>query len=214
MSSFRPASAVALVTVFGLAAACSSSSAPPSTHGGKDATSDVVDSGRDAKRPDSTADTSTGGGGFDAHPDVILDPSDCVSTSATSSENGVGGYCSPGAGQCAHAGTGGTATICTADVGAPSHEWFCTLPCTTTAGCGPGGGTCLSAPFAQICVPTTCAGALGDASSSVVDAGDGAASHDAGTHDAGTHDGGRHDASDGAARVHDAEPDAHDASRG
>ena len=79
---------------------------------------------------------------------------------------------SPGGEQCLHAGSGGTATLCSADFGAPSHEWFCTITCTTSTDCGPAGGTCVTAPFAQVCVPAACDKDLGDASSGYTDAGD------------------------------------------
>ena len=154
-----------------LALACSSSSTPAVTPPAKDA---GVDSHVVKPHPDASTgvpEASTGGGS-DAHPDAIIDPQDCVAVTAKPSESGIGSYCSPGAGQCAHVGTGGTPTLCTADFGAPAHEWFCTLPCDMTSQCGAGGGTCISAPFAQICVPAACAGALGDASSQVYDAGD------------------------------------------
>jgi hypothetical protein len=186
---------------------CSSSSTP-SMAPGRDAGSDV---GHPAKKPDATTGMEASAGGSDAHPDVIIDPNDCVAVNAKPSEDGVGSYCSPGGGQCLHAGTGGVATLCTADFQAPAHEWFCTLPCNTTSQCGPGGGTCISAPFAQICVPASCTANLGDAASLVVDAGDAAvdAPGDATT----DQDASRHDAATDAAR--DAETDApHDAPRG
>jgi hypothetical protein len=163
----RPLAGLASVA---FAVACSSSSAPTVTPI-KDAAADAPrDAGKN--KPDASAVPEASMGGSDARPDVILDPNDCVSTTAASSENGVGGYCSPGGGQCVHAGVGGSASLCSADFGAPAHEWFCTLPCDTTSECGAGGGTCISAPFADICVPSACAGALGDASSQVFDAGE------------------------------------------
>jgi hypothetical protein len=212
----RPASVV--TSAFALAVVACSSSSPTST------SSTAKDAGRDAARDavasDATA-SDVGPGVPDVHPDAINDPKNCVAPGATSSEKGVGGYCSPGAGQCVHAGTGGTATLCSADFGAPSHEWFCTITCTTTADCGPGGGTCLSAPFAQICVPASCAGALGDASSSVVDSGSGDAGDAEAAHDAATHHDAAvdapttsHDASHDSSSKADAEEDAHKASDG
>jgi hypothetical protein len=186
--------------------ACSSSSTP-STTPPVDA---AVDTHVVKKKPDAsttpTPEASTGG--TDAHPDVIIDPQNCVAVTAKSSEMGIGGYCSPAGGQCLHAGTGGTPTLCTADFGAPAHEWFCTLPCDTTSQCGAGGGTCISAPFAEICVPAACTGALGDAQSQVFDASDAATdgtlspdANDASNQDASGHEAGASpDAShDGAA---------------
>jgi len=191
------------------AAGCSSSSATgPAT--GADGGKHVGDGGHSRE-----ATVEGSAGGVDAHPDVIIDPSNCVAPSAASSENGVGGYCSPGAGQCAHAGAGGTATLCTADIPAPSHEWFCTIPCSAPSDCGPGGGACLSAPFGQICVPPACAGNLGDASSLVVDSGDASADgasdapHDAGHDAAEAHDAATsHDARSDGAVSRDAAADA------
>jgi hypothetical protein len=180
-----------------LVAACSSSSSVPTVPPPKDAGVDshVVKKQHDAA---TVPDTSTGGGS-DAHPDVILDPQNCVSETAKSSENGIGGYCSPKGGQCLHAGTGGTPTLCSADFGAPAHEWFCTLPCNMTSQCGAGGGTCISAPFADICVPAACTGALGDASSQVFDAGDATTDGPPVNDAAPDHD---------AAQSHDSGPDA------
>jgi len=197
------------VSLLATAAACSSSSTPsvpPPKEAGTDA--HVV------KKPDATSggmEASTGGS--DAHPDVIIDPADCVSVGAKPSEDGIGSYCSPGGGQCLHAGTGGVATLCTADVFAPAHEWFCTVACDTTSDCGPGGGTCIDAPFGQICVPAACIANLGDAASPVVDAGDAASASDATSdHDAAP----SHDAtSDVAADATHVSPDAAaDASKG
>ena len=189
-----------------IAAGCSSSSPSGSSSSAKDA--GKKDTGVDAAS-DATADSTVpeaSVGVPDVHPDAIIDPNDCVATPATSSENGVGGYCSPGAGQCLHAGTGGSATDCTADFGAPAHEWFCTIPCSTTLDCGGGGGACVSAPFGQFCVPTACAKALGDAQSAVVpDASDATAPHDGSAHDAGEHDAALHD----GGSAHDATSDAH-----
>ncbi len=188
-SCSRPFSLACLAT---LALACSSSSgAPTGTTGNKDGGKDAAsDSAADGTVAEATAP------GTDAHPDVIIDPHNCVAPGATSAGAGVGGYCSPGGGQCLHAGPGGSATTCTADIFAPPHEWFCTVSCTTTSDCGGGGGTCLSAPFGQICVPASCANGLGDASSTVVDAGTGADAADA----AEPHDG---------AAAHDAASDGH-----
>ena len=189
----RRACGFTAASLVALAGACSSSSTPATRLTAKDAAPDAVDSGHKTKGRDAAiADSSPGAA--DVHPDVIVDPADCVSVKATSSEKGVGGYCSPMAGQCLHAGPGGTATLCTADFGAPAHEWFCTIPCGTTADCGPGGGTCLSTPFAQICVPPSCTGGLGDASSLVIDAGDAGPVDGAVHHDGAAHDGASRDA--------------------
>ena len=193
--SLAAAAAVTLATL-----ACSSSSHGTAPGGTKDAAADAtVDAAGEASASEASA------GGPDVRPDVVLDPHDCVSTGATSSEKGVGGYCSPGGGQCVHAGSGGTPALCSADLGGtPTHEWFCTIPCTMTTDCGPGGGACLSAPFGQICVPSSCANGLGDAASLTpgdagADASDAATDatekHDAAgkTDASGKHDGGGHD---------------------
>jgi hypothetical protein len=89
-------------------------------------------------------------------PDVIVDPMNCVPPTATNNSLGIGGYCSPAAGQCAVVGLGGKVTICTADLaGTPAHGWFCTAPCSTSADCG-AGSACLATSMGQQCVPTAC----------------------------------------------------------
>jgi hypothetical protein len=54
------------------------------------------------------------------------------------------------------AGPEGAPEICTADLtGTPSHDWYCTLPCSKTSQCG-AGATCASTPTGSRCVPTSC----------------------------------------------------------
>jgi hypothetical protein len=198
-----PLATVALVLV-----RCSSSSSPAVGKGPADAAGDAghTHHGNDAGS-DATQDVAPG---RDVRPDAIIDPHDCVAVTAGSSANGIGAYCSPGAGQCLHAGPGGMATLCSADLSAPAHEWFCTITCSTTSDCGPGGGTCLMTPFSQICVPATCTGALGDASLGPIDASDGAVTPDGSSPLDGSQDGAEHDAEthDGA-NAGDARGDAH-----
>lgn len=92
----------------------------------------------------------------DAGPDVIIDPQNCVAPGTKPNDQGMGGYCSPGGGQCDTAGPGGAARICTADVtGTPEHAWFCTYPCTTSATCGTG-ASCISNSQGSGCVPDVC----------------------------------------------------------
>ena len=82
-------------------------------------------------------------------PDVISDPSNCVAPGTSSNMQGIGGYCSPGGGQCAP-------RICSADLaGTPAHAWFCTTPCDITTSCG-AGASCLTTATGPICVPSSC----------------------------------------------------------
>jgi hypothetical protein len=114
----------------------------------------------------------------DALPDVaiVVDDANCVFPGTASNASGVGGYCSPGGGQCNHAGVDGGATLCTADFNAPLHAWFCTLPCMATGDCGQGTVTCIPAAGALACVPAACSAFAGDAS---VDGGTDAGARDA-----------------------------------
>jgi polyhydroxybutyrate depolymerase len=99
----------------------------------------------------------------DASADVIVDPKNCVPPGTQNNAAGVGGYCSPGGGQCMDAGT-----ICTADFGSmvPAHAWFCTDVCNAEAGtvaCGSPGPACLATPAGlAVCLPEMCLGFLGD----------------------------------------------------
>jgi hypothetical protein len=92
----------------------------------------------------------------DAAADVIVDPKNCVPPGTPSNSAGVGGYCSPGGGQCDMVGPEGTAEICTADLaGTPAHDWYCTTPCSMPGQCG-SGATCANTPAGSRCVPTKC----------------------------------------------------------
>jgi hypothetical protein len=129
-----------LVLGFGYVTACSSSSTT---------SSGPQDAGKTSEG---------GGGGGDAA--VINDPMNCVAPGTANNSQGIGGYCSPGGGQCTTAGPGGAPRICTADVdGTPMHAWFCTYPCsgsTDTTTCGPG-AACVTATMGTGCVPMSCA---------------------------------------------------------
>jgi hypothetical protein len=107
---------------------------------------------------DSGGDTATGA---DVSIDVIVDDMNCVPPGTANNAEGVGGYCSPGAGQCSHAGPGGQPRYCTADVpSTPAHAWFCTWDCSS--GCGMGASCSTLANQGMQCVPTTCAYLAGD----------------------------------------------------
>jgi hypothetical protein len=112
----------------------------------------------------STPSSGTGAGEFIASdaqngtPPVLTN---CVPPGTPSNANGVGGYCSPGGGECAAGGPDGAIAVCTADTNAPNNAWFCTILCESTASCGPG-ATCLSAIQGQACIPAACAALLGD----------------------------------------------------
>jgi hypothetical protein len=180
LAPFVASAAVALGASVGLGTLVACSSSSSTVTASKDAGPDSrADGGLEGAAPEAST------GPADVAVDAVIDPADCVAPGTSSGETGVGGYCSPGGGECAHAGPGGTATLCTADFGAPAHAWFCTVTCASTADCGAGGGACLAPPFAQqICVPSACASGLGDASSPDVDAGDAAVSADTGIGDA------------------------------
>jgi hypothetical protein len=97
-----------------------------------------------------------GGGGKDsgavkdAGADVIIiDPKNCVPPGSPE-------YCSPGGGQCDMEGPGGMAEICSADLGAPAHDWYCTSPCDEEASTCTGTSTCESTPSGSRCVPESC----------------------------------------------------------
>jgi poly(3-hydroxybutyrate) depolymerase len=127
------------------AAACSSSSSKSAP--GRDASTDVSDGGRIV----------------DAGPDVIVDPNNCVPPGTPNNAAGVGGYCSPGGGQCIL--PDGSSTICTADFGmVPAHAWFCTDLCDVDAGtvaCGSPGPACIQTPYGEsVCLPEMCFGFL------------------------------------------------------
>jgi hypothetical protein len=201
--------AIAILPWFLVGAACSSSSTP-TTHdaGEKDAHAKVPDGGKKPTGKDAASDTGSTGAS-DAKPHVINDPMNCVMPGAASNTDGVGGYCSPAGGQCAHAITGGMASICTGDLpGTPPHDWFCTVVCTTASECGTG-SSCIATNGGQLCVPTACVSLIGDAALS--DSPSDAPSDAHG--DAGKSDGAAKDAAPDA-EAHDAAhdgaaPDAH-----
>ncbi|HEY1955189.1 MAG TPA: hypothetical protein VGH28_06240 [Polyangiaceae bacterium] len=95
--------------------------------------------------------------GSDVKPDVIIDPANCVAPATANDDRGVGGYCSPGGGQCAASGPGGSPRICTADLsGTSAHDWYCTYPCSQDSDCG-SAASCLSTSQGKMCVPPACA---------------------------------------------------------
>jgi polyhydroxybutyrate depolymerase len=160
-------------------AAChssSSSTASPADASAPDATQDSP-AAQDSALKDATTDaadaadaTDSGPRIADAAPDVIIDPNNCVPPGTPNNAAGVGGYCSPSGGQCAHAGPDASSTICTADFGSavPPHAWFCTDLCSVDAGsvaCGSPGPACIATPEGEsVCLPETCLSFLaGDA---------------------------------------------------
>jgi|HubBroStandDraft_2_1064218.scaffolds.fasta_scaffold38571_2 hypothetical protein len=90
------------------------------------------------------------------------------------------------------AGPGGSAEICTADLGGtPSHDWFCTTPCSKPSECG-SGTTCANGPMEMglRCVPKTCDSFIPD--SGPTDSGPSEAAAESGPKDSSTdgpHDG-------------------------
>lgn len=175
---------LALAPWLALGVACSSSTTVVTSDSGVDAGhKKTPDAGKklDASDASETSVVMTS----DAKPDVINDPKDCVAPGTLSNPQGVGGYCSPAGGQCAHAVTGGMASICTGDIGAAAHEWFCTVTCSSNTDCGSGGATCIQGVLAQVCVPSTCLAFVGD--SGVTEGGTDAAA-DAKMSDAGKSD--------------------------
>jgi hypothetical protein len=93
-----------------------------------------------------SASTSTSGaGGSSTH------MNQCVLTTDTGNNNGVGAYCTPGGGQCS---THPLAGLCLADVG--QDEWFCTrIGCTKDSDCGDN-ATCVMQSGGSGCVPNKC----------------------------------------------------------
>jgi hypothetical protein len=139
---------IAILTVAGSLAAlvaCSSSSSGGSGGNG-------VDSG---------AVQDSGSGSADVGADVIINPNNCVKPGTPNNAQGVGGYCSPGGGQCNTAGPGGSPTLCSGDYNSMMNVWFCTLPCPQQA-CGTG-AVCVTTAMGSGCTPLTCLSYLGDA---------------------------------------------------
>jgi hypothetical protein len=133
-----------------VATGCSSSSSGSKSPADSGATEGAADAA-DAAAEDADAGIVDSGA-----PDVIVDPMNCVPPATLNNNLGIGGYCSPGAGQCSMAGPTGTPTICTADLaGTPAHGWFCTAPCTMSSTCGPG-AACLTTTMGEQCIPTAC----------------------------------------------------------
>jgi hypothetical protein len=145
-------------TLIAAAAACSSSSSSKSSGGGNDSGADVA-----------VADTSVAD--VVATDTLIVDPNNCVASGTASNAEGVGGYCSPGGGQCDTAGPGGSPTLCSADYGAPAHGWFCTYPCAGPAACGTG-MLCVSTAAGAGCVPPACLSLEPDGGYQILDGGE------------------------------------------
>jgi hypothetical protein len=103
--------------------------------------------------------SSDSGGATDAgHDTGTGDPDNCVAPGSKGNELGMGGYCSPGGGECNYAGPDGGARICTADVpDTPAHAWFCTYPCNVDTDCG-SANYCATDPKTKNkgCVPVAC----------------------------------------------------------
>jgi hypothetical protein len=106
----------------------------------------------------------------DAGPDVVGDgkkPRDpnanCIKPGTPNNEQGVGGYCEPGRGDCP---TDAGASFCSADyteiAPIPDNEWFCSTICDTDDECGTG-MKCNQGDFGRGCAPLVC---LADASTS------------------------------------------------
>ena len=155
------------------------------------------DAGHDSgKKPQRDAGKDSGNPA-DVGPDVIIDPMNCVPFGTKPNSQGIGGYCSPGGGQCMAAGPDASGRLCTADIpGTPAHAWFCTYPCTASppGQCGTG-ATCVTETEGSGCVPLIC-GYLADGGLP-----DGAPLADGGVDAAQTHDAGSHDAASKDARV-------------
>ena len=132
-----------LLGLFCLAVGCSSSSSAGPVKSDADASTDA------------TADDSSENADVVSVITVVNDPDNCVKPGTPSNADGVGGYCNKNGGQCI--GPGGKPTLCTADFGAPAHQWFCTVTCTTSSDCGPGGAVCAPGnDSANVCIPTAC----------------------------------------------------------
>ncbi|HEY6460687.1 MAG TPA: PHB depolymerase family esterase [Polyangiaceae bacterium] len=145
--TFAAFAAVGAVTVMAAVAACSSASSKGAR--GPDASTDgAAEAGADAAS-DAAADVGL---------DAILDPENCVPPGTPNNEAGIGGYCSPGGGQC------GADTLCTADFGAPAHAWFCTNLCNDggVANCGSPGPACVTVEGESVCLPESCLVLLAD----------------------------------------------------
>lgn len=107
--------------------------------------------------------------------DVIVDPQNCVAPGTPNNGEGVGGYCSPGGGQCASSGPGGSPRICTADLAsATEHEWYCTYPCSQTSDCG-NTAICVALQQGMMCVPSPACTPIIDAGADASDAANDAA---------------------------------------
>jgi hypothetical protein len=93
---------------------------------------------------------------LDAGVDVGAAIHNCTATTSKPNPEGIGGYCTPGGGQCDLAGPHGMGTTCTADLPqAPPNGWFCTFPCVTAATCGTS-AVCDVTPQGQECIPVPC----------------------------------------------------------
>jgi hypothetical protein len=120
--------------------------------------------------------SSSSGGTTDATTDgntdsAGIDPMNCVPPGTKGNEKGLGGYCSPGGGECNYAAPGGHALPCSADFSTPPHAWFCTTVCNVDSDCGSGEFCSPPDPATHEkgCVPNTCRSledaGLGDTSS-------------------------------------------------
>jgi hypothetical protein len=153
--------------------ACSSSPrAGPPTDAGVHASVDAstqrhLDANPD-RQPSDVGQDVPGFIAVDAQVDAEVDDANCVPPGTLSNDAGVGGYCTPGGGECTRGGPNGGLVVCTADFNVPAHAWFCTIACTATTMCGTGGAACTSSIQGQSCIPAACAPLLAGP-----DAGDG-----------------------------------------
>ena len=78
----------------------------------------------------------------------------CVPVGTPNNDKGIGGYCSPGGGECAASDAAGF-VVCTGDVGAPVDSYFCTTPCSADDQCGTN-AYCASDARGRASVPNAC----------------------------------------------------------
>jgi hypothetical protein len=118
----------------------------------------------------SPADAGADGTVKDVAIDVVVDPANCVMPGTPNDDRGVGGYCSPGGGQCASSGPGGAPRICTADLpSAQAHDWYCTYPCSQSSDCG-SAASCVATAQGMMCIPPACAPAVDASTDAASDA--------------------------------------------
>jgi hypothetical protein len=98
--------------------------------------------------------SAPGDGDASATSDVgAPDRDNCVAPGSAGNTLGIGAYCD--AQTTCPAATPGHVLLCTANFGAPAHEWFCTSPCTGDSECGDG-AVCVTDTRGRGCVPVPC----------------------------------------------------------